>query len=254
MAARSADLRLSIAGSHSAARPQPLPRPVRGLLFDMCNVLCDNTIWRRWVLQLLAHLGLHTNYRCFFRIWDRDYLEEVHCGRRQFAEAFRAFLLSAGLSRPLTDEVQAACQARRRQLESSIRPLPGVKDTLGRLHNCGLTLGVISNSEHPASTHREWLGRFGLGRLFATVVCSIDLVRAMPDPACYLAALQGMNLPAGQVAFVGHDPAQLAGAAAVGMQTIALNFEPDAQADVFLVHFEELLEVVRTEVPLAAAG
>ena len=231
-----------------------LPQRIRGVLFDMGNVLYDNTLWRRWVLKLLSHLGLHTNYCCFFRVWDRDYLDDVHCGRRDFREAFEAFLLSAGLTRSQIDEVEAACRARRRQLDQGARPLPGVKSTLKRLDLLGLTLGALSNSEHACSGLRQQLGRLGVGELFATVVSSIDLKRTMPDPACYLTATKGMKLPAEQVAFVGHDTLELAGAAAVGMPTVAFNFDTDAQADVYLARFEDLLEVVGPPPPLAVAG
>ncbi len=236
------------------ASPTGPPLNLRGMLFDMCNVLYDNTVWRRWVLQLLSHLGLHTNYRCFFRVWDRDYLDDVHRGRRGFCQAFGAFLRSAGLTQGQIDEVNAACQARRRHLETTARPLPGVKSTLARLHQRGIALGAISNSEHAADVLRERLDRFGIDRLFVTVVSSIELGRTMPDPAGYRAAIDAMQFPAEQVAFVGHDTAELAGAAAVGMPTIAFNFDPDAQADVRLDRIEELLEVAGTSPPFAAAG
>jgi len=236
------------------SRPAPLPGQIRGVLFDLGNVLYDDTLWRRWVLQLLSHVGLHTNYRSFFRIWDRDYLDDVHRGRRGFCEAFAAFLLAAGLSRSLIDEVEAACRARRRQLEADARALPGVKSTLERLHQSGLALGAISNSEHPAPVLRQRLDQFAVGGLFTAVVSSLDLQRTMPDPACYLTAVKALHLPAGQVAFVGHDAAELAGAAAAGMPTIAFNPDADARADVYLARFEELLEVIRTRPPLAAAG
>ena len=85
-----------------------LPGPVRGVLLDTCNVLYDDTVWRRWVLQLLTHLGLSTSYRCFFHVWERDFLGEVHCGRRDFWEAFEAFLRAVGLSRGQIEEVEAA--------------------------------------------------------------------------------------------------------------------------------------------------
>ena len=123
--------------------PTDLPRPVRGVLLDMCGVLYDNTVWRRWLLRLLTKLGLHTSYHAFFRVLDRDFLAEVHCGKRRFDEAFRAFLRSAGLSRGQIDEVEAACQARRRQWEAGARTLPGVKNTLGRLAKSGFALGGI---------------------------------------------------------------------------------------------------------------
>ena len=43
---------------------------------------------------------------------------------------------------------------------------------------------------------------------------------------------------------MGHDRLELAGAAAVGMSTIAFNFDSDAQADVHINRFEELIEVL----------
>jgi len=232
----------------------PLLRPVAGLLFDMGDVLYDATVWRRWLLQLLARLGLHTNYRSFYRIWDRDYLRDVHRGRRKFCEAFRTFMLSVGLSRAQIDEVEAACQARRRQLDADARPLPGVKSTITRLHAAGLVLGVLSDSEHTATLLGEQLERFGLVGVFATIVSSIDLDRTKPDPVCYLTALQEMKLRPERVAFVGHDCEELAGAAAVGMQTVAFNFDPDAEADVHITRFEELLDVVGVRLTRGAAG
>jgi len=227
---------------------------VSGLLFDMGDVLYDTTIWRRWLLQMLARLGLHTNYRSFFCIWDRDFLDDVHRGRREFSEAFRAFLRSAGLSGGQIDEVEAACRARRSQWEETARLLPGVRATLTRLHAAGYVLGVLSDSEHPAALLREQLQRLGLGGLFTAVVSSIDLGRVKPDPICYSTALRAMGLDADDVAFVGHDTEELAGAARMGIRTIAFNFAPDARADVFLARFEELLDLVGVPPSQAAAG
>lgn len=232
-----------------------LSRPVRGLLFDMGDVLHDATLWRRWLLQLLARMGLHTNYRLFYHVWDHDYLPEVHRGHRDFCEAFGDFLLAVGLSRAQIDEVQAACQAKRRDWESTARLLPGVKPTLARLHAAGYVLGVLSDSVHASPLLWELLDRFGVSRFFTAVVSSIDLGETKPHPIGYRTALEKMGVAPEQAIFVGHDTAELAGAARVGMETVAFNFDPDAKADVFIARFEELLEVVTTvRPPLAAAG
>ena len=89
---------------------QPLraPRPVRGLLLDACNILYDDTDWRRWLLRLLLRLGLRTEYGPFFRIFDRDYLDAVYRGERPFSDALDAFLISAGLSAGQAEEVHRA--------------------------------------------------------------------------------------------------------------------------------------------------
>src|SRR5690348_9183710 len=105
-------------------------RLVRGLLFDMGDVLHDATLWRRWLFQLLGRIGLNARYRTLFRVWDEEFLGDVYRGRREYGEAFHAFLLSLGLSRGQIDEVQAASQARKRELELNVRPLPGVRDTV----------------------------------------------------------------------------------------------------------------------------
>jgi HAD superfamily hydrolase (TIGR01509 family) len=231
-----------------------LPRPVEGLLFDMGDVLYDATLWRRWLLRVLSGLGVHTSYRSFFHIWDHDFLDDVHRGRREFSEAFQAFLRSFGLSPAQIDEVEAACQSRRNEWERTARLLPGVKSTLGKLHAAGVVMGVLSDSENPGALIHQRLDRLGLGPMFKAVVSSIDLERIKPDPVGYRTALEAMELAAERVAFVGHDAEELAGAAAVGMATIAFNHDPDAKADVFIARFEQLLPLVSPLSPQVGRG
>jgi HAD superfamily hydrolase (TIGR01509 family) len=223
-------------------------RPMQGLLFDMGDVLYDATAWRRWLLQLLARMGLHAHYRTLYRIWDDEFLDDVHRGRREYGEAFQAFLLSIGLSRAQIDEVQAASLARKRELEAHVRPLPGVRSTIERLAAHGVTLGVLSDSEQCGDGLHEQLARLGLGTCFSAVVSSIDLEYTKPSPICYRAALNAMQLSADEVAFVGHDGAELAGARAIGMRTVAVNYERGAKADHYLTRFDELLEIVNRRI------
>jgi HAD superfamily hydrolase (TIGR01509 family) len=229
-------------------------RRVGGLLFDPGDVLYDASLWRRWLFKLLARLGLRTNYRSFFHLWDHEYLADVYRGKRDFHQALETFLLAAGLSRGQIDEVGMACKSRRCQDEAAARPLAGAKATLRAVRASGTVLGVVGNYEHPAAALAGHLDHLGLGGLFDAVVSSFDLGATLPEPACYHAALAAMGLPPEQVAFVGHDSEELAGAARVGMQTIAFNFDPEAQADVYLVRFDELLELVSTRSTSAAAG
>jgi FMN phosphatase YigB (HAD superfamily) len=93
-----------------------------------------------------------------------------------------------------------------------------------------------------------------LGQVFKAVVSSIDLERIKPDPVGYRTALEAMELAADRVAFVGHDAEELAGAAAVGMATIAFNHDPDAKADVFIARFEQLLPLVSPISPQVGRG
>jgi HAD superfamily hydrolase (TIGR01509 family) len=227
-------------------RPAVDFRGVRALMFDMGGVFYDATLWRRWLLQLLSRMGLHTNYRSFYRVWQRDFLDPVHRGEREHNEALRAFLRAAGLKRGQIDEVEAASQARRRELEMGIRPLPGVRSTLKRLHAEGATLGVLCNAETPAHGLSERLTALGLDGLFKAVVSSFDLRRTKPDAECYFAALEAMQQTAAVTAFVGHDGSELAGAAAVGLRTVAFNADAGAVADRAIGPFEELWDLVNS--------
>jgi HAD superfamily hydrolase (TIGR01509 family) len=237
------------------AQPFPrLKRPVEGLLLDSCNVLYDATGWRRWLLQVLQRLGLHTHYRCLFHVWEKDYLRPVHRGERDLCDALRSFLQALGLSRGQIEEVATTCQARCLRWESETLLLPGVKSTLRRLAAGGIPLAVVCDSEHPSDVLRDQLERMGLDDILTGVISSRDLGHIKPDPVCYETALEAIGLHACQAAFVGHDADELAGASRLGMQTIAFNPSGDVEADVLLTRFAELSELIALPTSRNRAG
>lgn len=225
---------------------------VRGLVFDMGDVLYDAGAWRRWLGRLLARLGITVDRLSLFRIWDQQYLDAVHRGVRQYREAFAAFLHDLGLTAGQVDEVLAASWARKRELEAQVIPMAGVRTALVDLTGMGVRLGVLSDSEHPASQLRRVLGRLGLEQHFCSVISSRDLGETKPAAACYQASLAALGLMPHEAAFVGHDAGELAGAAAVGMATIAFNFEPDAVADVYLFRMDALPALLANRMAEAA--
>lgn len=226
----------------------------RGVLFDMGDVLFDATAWRRWLLGLLHRLGLHAQYRPLFHIWDVDYLDAVHRGECSYGSAFREFLGAVGLSRGQIDEVCAASQARKREVETTIRPLPGVRSTLSDLRRRGYVLGVLSDSESTANDIALRLDTIGLGGRFATIVSSRDLARTKPDPLTYRTALEQMGLTTDETIFVGHDQDELGGATRMGMRTVAFNFDRAVAADVTIQRFDELTTVVGSWEPTHATN
>lgn len=227
---------------------------VSGLLFDGDDVLYDATMWRRWLLQLLGRLGLHTHYDAFYRVWEREFLDEVNQGRRDYWEALRAFLKSSGLSRGQIDEVVAASHARHRQLQESARPLAGVLATTAQLSGSGIPMAVLCNSPMPAAKLETLLGKLGLAGRFQAVLSSVDLGYTKPAAESYRAALDAMHMDASQVAFVGHDTIELHGAAEAGLSTIAINHAIDAKADIYLDRIEQLLSAVHYRSSRLLAG
>lgn len=235
-------------------RPVMAPRPIRGLLLEAGDILYDDTAWRRWLLRLLAKLGLRAEYSPFFRVFDRDFLDDVCCGRKTFDEAVAAFLIAAGLSAGQADEACRALASYRGRSEADYRPLIGVRETISQLRTAGMTLGLLCNSERGGDALRQRLAELIGGSPWSAVVSSRDLGCAMPADACYQAALAAVKLPAADVAFVGRDPRELRGAKSQGMATIAFNAEPDALADVYLQRFEDLLELTRFSSAHSAAA
>ena len=111
---------------------------VEAVFFDLGGVLYDDTVWRRWLLQLLTRMGMHSEYAAFFRTWDREYGDDAAWGRIPFWPALKTFLMSAGLSASQTEEVEAAGRAQFRQWEQQLRPYPYVRSALHQLA-CGVS-------------------------------------------------------------------------------------------------------------------
>ena len=228
-------------------------RPVRGILFDMEDVLYDGTAWRRWLLQQLPRIGLHTHYQAFYHVWGRDYLAAAFAGRGEYWDTLREYLVSAGLSAGQVDEVLTAGQTKYLALQRSIRPLRGVISTVAHLAASGLQLGVVCNSTLATPELSRRLDRLGMRGRFCCLVTSLATGSVKPDSRIYAAALSALDLSATEVVYVGHNTAELAGAARAGMRTIAVNHGSDAAADVFLDSIDELLHLVGNR-PLRRAG
>jgi FMN phosphatase YigB (HAD superfamily) len=246
-----APLRSACRGSDNPSRVDF--RDVAALICDVDDVLCDATAWRRWLLQLLARFGLHTNYRCFFRYWDREYLGRVYSGEATIIEALRSLLRDVGLKPGQIDEVVAASQARRREIESGLRPLPGVRSALVGLKEAGVALGVLANSELTAAELSVRLARLGLSECFQVVVSSYDLKCMLPNEEGFGTALGALALSSQRAAFLGHDAAELAGASAIGLRTIGFHPDADAAADRLIASFDELPGLITGAMHCAAA-
>ena len=214
--------------------PRAQPVSISTVLFDFDNVFVDATFWQRWLFQLLSRLGLHTHYREFYQIWEREYLPDVHLGRRHFWDALRDFLISAALTPPLVDEVVAASHARYRELETTSLPLPGVMNAISDLSQRGIRVAILCNTHRTGNELRGWLERHDLDQQIDSVFTSIDTRLAKPDVAVYHAAEHAMSSSAEETAYVGQHSDFLRGAINAGILSVAVNFEPGTSADLHL--------------------
>jgi FMN phosphatase YigB (HAD superfamily) len=218
--------------------------PLSAIVFDVADVLCDATLWRRWLVRLVNRMGLAVDYEGFCRVWHYQYQRDVHSGRREFSEALHSFLLAWGLSWAQIDEIEAASRIQCEDIEHSVRALPGIVKTVARLSERGLPLLAWADMPYPAGKATELLDRLGLTDCFQVVLSSFDLGCAQPSIECYRWILEAFRLPAGEVAYVGHDGANLAGARAAGLRTVTLNDLRPALAHFRLTRAEELLDLI----------
>jgi len=117
----------------------------------------------------------------------------------------------------------------------------GTKETLEELKRRGYKLGIVTDTYHAKETKIEWLRRDGTDHVWDVFVSSCEEGVRKPDPAIYQAALRQLDLEPSEASFVGHKKSELDGAHAVGLQTIAFNYEAAAEADHFIERFDELL-------------
>lgn len=220
------------------------PIPLSAVVFDLSNVLYDATVWQRWLLQLLNRFGVHTHFDAFFCVFEHDYLPAVYRGERDFWDALRDFLIAVGISKGRLEEILAAAHGKHREWWDEVRPFPGVAATLAQLAARGIRLALLANSGAPATQLVERLKRLGIAQRFDVVLSSRDLKACKPDHQCYQAVIAALDLPSDVIGFVGHAPAELAGAALAGMVALALHHTAEVQAEVYLDRFDQLLQVV----------
>lgn len=227
---------------------------VRGVLFELGDVLYDATLWRRWFANLLSRIGRKTDYREFFAPWDARFACEMHCGRQTFEQAFRGFLSATGLSHGQIDEIVVACGSKRRDFKDNLCPYPGVRGVLHQLSARGLRLGVLTDSELPAEQVEARLERMHLLDCFRVVVSSRDLGQAKPEAACYRQAAEALGVATSETAFVGVREPDLAGAAAAGCHAISAPGGASLPSGTSVQRFEELGGILGAAEPLSMAG
>ncbi len=116
-------------------------------------------------------------------------------------------------------------------------------DTLTRLKNRPLYLGIVTDTAQPLHMKIDKLERGGFGHLWDTIIPSAEVGVQKPDPKIYQLALQQLGVAADRVIFVGHKQSELDGARDVGITTVAFNYEPGTRADYHIDKFSELAEL-----------
>ena len=224
---------------------------IREVLFDLGGILYDDSAWRRWLLQLLGRMGLHTHYVSFYRVWDCEFQPEVWSGRSGFWPALKRFLVATGLTCGQAAEIEAGCRARFRNFEQDIRPFPSVAETLKYVRAAGRSVAITSQAPLSSEQIKAQLGKLQLLQ-YVNEVRGPCLEISTAGAFRRLARQDGYA--AGEAAYVGRDPVRLVAAHQADWLTVAFNSDPDVHADFCIEQFDELVGILDMAQPLRAAG
>jgi putative hydrolase of the HAD superfamily len=118
-----------------------------------------------------------------------------------------------------------------------------VAETLTALKEMGYLLGIITDTANSVSTKLRWFENGGFGHVWDSIISSKEIGARKPDPRLYQAALQQLGVSTEQAIFVGHKISELDGAHAVGLKTVAYNYDKSARADYYIDNFSDLLSL-----------
>lgn len=208
--------------SDSAPPSEAGPRSCAAVVFSPSGVFYDDTLFARWMVQLLNRLGVQTEYSAFRCLLQRDALRRAYLGQAEYWDALRSLLADIGLTRGQVAEVEAAGYPRWQQQNAQLRLLPGVASTVSQLTADGLRLAALVNSVCCATDLRESWQSLGLADCLEVVLTSRDIGSALPDRGAVERMLAALELPAEQVAFISSCPAELTVAASLGLLAVSV--------------------------------
>lgn len=127
--------------------------------------------------------------------------------------------------------------------DNTVDIIEGVPETILALKQQGYILGIITDTALTFSKKLHWFDQYGFGHVWDAVISSKEIGVRKPSPVMYETAIQQTGICATEAIFVGHKKSELDGARAVGLKTVAFNYDQGAAADFYIRKFQDLLEV-----------
>lgn len=190
---------------------------LKAVLFDLDNTLVDFMRFKKRcseaAIRAMVEAGLGMQEEKAKKLLFRMYKEHGIEDQNIFEKFLRKVqgkvdyrVLAAGIS------------AYRRLKASYMLPYPKVRETLIRLKEKGMVLGIVSDAPRLQAWLR--LAEMNLLEFFDTVVALEDTGKLKPSKMPFEKAIKRLGFRPGQILFVGDNPERdIRGAKAVGMKT-----------------------------------
>jgi HAD superfamily hydrolase (TIGR01509 family) len=229
------ELNRSTKNAPSETRSSP---PIRALLFDAGDILYFRPGRGHKLTAFLKELAL--NVEDIPQAEKKSIVHQAYQGQIDQDQYREAILHMYGVTQP--EHIERGKQILDED-DNNLQFFDGVQKTLFVLKEMGYLLGVVTDTAAPVHVKLSWFERGGFGHIWDTIISSAELGIQKPDPQIYQAALQQLGLHSAQAVFVGHNALELEGARAVGMKTVAFNYDKAAKADYYIEHFAGLLDL-----------
>jgi HAD superfamily hydrolase (TIGR01509 family) len=214
---------------------------IRGILFDAEGVFyAREESTAQYALRLLKERGSPAQLSAQDEARRKAMHHRANEGRISAEDYWSEWLQMHGVT---SLKERAALIKRILEQTNRVFALPGAHSTVAALKQRGFILGIVTDTIYPLEWKMNWLAQVGVAEFVDVVACSTVLGAHKPDPVMYLDALQQAHLTPSESAFVGHDTQELDGARKAGMATVAVNYDPDAQADYYARSLVDLLDV-----------
>jgi HAD superfamily hydrolase (TIGR01509 family) len=214
---------------------------IRGILFDAEGVLyAREESTAQYALRLLRERGYLAQLSAQDEARRKAMHHRANEGRISAEDYWSEWLQMHGVT---SLKERAALIKRILEHTNRVFALPGAHSTMAALKQRGFILGIVTDTIYPLEWKMNWLAQVGVAEFVDVVACSTVLGAHKPDPVMYLDALQQAHLTPSESAFVGHDTQELDGARQAGIATVAVNYEPAAQADYYARSLVDLLDM-----------
>lgn len=229
-------------GRRIRAYPDPIKSKndpgVKAFLFDAEDVLYYRPNKGRKIIEFLAELKLDPA-----KISPSEKINlqtRAFCGQIDQNQYRQELLKLSGLTRP--EDIKRGLDIMEKE-DNDVLFFEGARETLFALKEQGCLLGIVTDTSRPIHEKLGWLEQAGFGNVWDSIISSVEIGVRKPDPKIYQAALHQLGCAPKQAAFVGHKKSELDGAKAVGITTIAFNYQQAAKADYYIERFADLLNL-----------
>ena len=205
----------------------------RAVIFDLFGTLVDElryperqeVKYQRLVSDTVGILGIPIDG--FRRVWSET-SRARNIGEIRTTMAALKFVCDELSVEVTANQLERAAAIRSEFMSRSLEPRAGSLDTLRRLHDMSIKVGLVSNT---TADVRDLWSQSPFEPLLDSSILSCDVGMKKPESAIYLLACERLGVEPGECLFIGDGGSrELTGAANVGITAVLIRAPDDTES------------------------